>query len=84
VLTIKILKTLCLGGLAVVVVIIDDFVVAVVAFWVVFGMHKAGNSEQVSEAIVFVVFETVGVVLDVFVDIREVDVLGVVVILKSS
>ncbi len=47
-------------------------------------MHKAGNSEQVSEAIVFVVFETVGVVLDVFVDIREVDVLGVVVILKSS
>jgi hypothetical protein len=31
VLTIKIVKTICLGGLAVVVVI-DDFVVAVVAF----------------------------------------------------
>ncbi len=32
VLKIKIVKTICLGGLAVVVVIIDDVVVAVVAF----------------------------------------------------
>jgi hypothetical protein len=32
VLTIKIVKTICLGGLAVVVVNIDDFVVVVVAF----------------------------------------------------
>ncbi len=37
-----------------------------------------------SETIVLVVFETVGVVLDVFVDIREVDVPMVVVILKKG
>jgi len=37
----------------------------------------------VSETIVFVVFETVWVVLAVFVDIREVDVPMVVVILKK-
>jgi hypothetical protein len=47
-------------------------------------MHKAGNSEQVSETIVFVVFETVGVVSDDFVDIREVDVPMDVVILKKG
>ncbi len=37
-----------------------------------------------SETIVFVVFETVGVILAVFVDIREVDVPMVVVILKKG